>query len=481
MVFWIQTLPVFALVLGAMIFVHELGHFLVAKWLGIRVEIFSLGFGTRLWGFKRGDTDYRLSLVPLGGYVKMAGDNLAEDREGAPDEFLSHSKWHRFLVAIAGPVMNIITALAIPLVASMIHYEIPAYLIEPAVVASTPADSPAGVAGIQTGDHIVKFNGEPVATWRDLSDHVMLNPGQTVKLTVDRNGQPADIPVTLGVSGSGAEKIGSLGAFPNLPGATVVVVKTVVGSRAESAGMQAGDSILAVNGQEIGADVDRLVSIINKNANQELSLSVKRANGEQVELKATPEPDADGLGRLGFQPATGNIPMIVTRLGPTDAVVYSFETNMRFIRLTGTAFSQIFQGNRKVGESLSGPIGIAHIVGQATQQGVGQVFELMGLLSLNLGVFNLLPIPVLDGGLIFMLALEALLGFFGLTLSVGAKEKMLNVGLVLIVLLMGFVIFNDITKYIIPSKSAESPPANTQKAPPPPPEQAPQTPVVPVK
>ena len=139
----IQSLPIFLLVLGAMIFVHELGHFLVAKWLGIRVEVFSLGFGKRLLGFKRGDTDYRLSLLPLGGYVKMAGDNIAEERAGAPDEFLSHSKWDRFLVAVAGPVMNLLTALAIPLVASMIFFEVPAVQAPVTVPGQAPVTTPA--------------------------------------------------------------------------------------------------------------------------------------------------------------------------------------------------------------------------------------------------------------------------------------------------------------------------------------------------
>jgi regulator of sigma E protease len=474
----IRALPIFLLVLGAMIFVHELGHFLVAKWLGIRVEIFSLGFGKRLFGFKRGDTDYRISILPLGGYVKMAGDNIAEDRAGAPDEFLSHPKWHRFLVAVAGPVMNILTAFAIPLVASMIFFQTMEYRTKPPVVAYTTAGSPAASL-LQKDDRILAVNGVEVPTWRDLEDQIMLNPDREVALKVDRAGQTLVLPVTLGSIDAGGEKIGDLGAQADLPGARIVVKAVLLDKPAAAAGMQAGDEIVAINGTPIGPWRESLIKIINDNPGNEVTIRVKRQDGQIADLKAVPYVDHDKngkpIGRLGFEPVPVDIPMITTRLGFVDAAAYSWDTNLRFIRLTGAAFGQIFQGERKFSESLAGPIAIAQIVGQASQQGIGPVFDLMGLLSLNLGIFNLLPIPVLDGGLIFMLALEALLGFFGLQLSMGAKEKMINVGLVMIVLLMGFVIFNDIQRHIIGGKSSDPappPPAQTEPAP---------APVVPIK
>src|SRR5687768_15700134 len=142
----------FAVILGPLIFFHELGHFAVAKWLGIRVEVFSLGFGKRIWGFRRGNTDYRLSALPLGGYVKMAGENIGDERQGAPDEFLSHPKWHRFLVAVAGPVMNIIIALLIPAVMAMVSVKALEYKEQAPVITGTLAGSSAAAAGIQPGD-----------------------------------------------------------------------------------------------------------------------------------------------------------------------------------------------------------------------------------------------------------------------------------------------------------------------------------------
>jgi regulator of sigma E protease len=465
------------LVLGAMIFVHELGHFLVAKWLGIRVEVFSLGFGKRLIGFRRGDTDYRLSLLPLGGYVKMAGDNIGEDRAGAPDEFLSHSKWHRFLVAIAGPAMNILTAFAIPFAASMIYFAVPAYKTEPVVVASVKPESTAAKAGLQPGDRIVEFNGTQVETWRDFEDHVLLSPGQNASLVVERGGQRTNLAAEIETDDIGGEKIGALRIQPELPGVAIQVVRVVDGQPAQAAGMKVGDKIVAVNDAPVGADLAGLIHTINRHPGQPLKVTIER-DGQLSDLTATPALE-DGVGRLGFQPNWTNIPMNTTPLGAVDAAKYSYDTNMRFLRLTGAAFMQIFKGQRSASGVLAGPIGIAEIVGQAAEQGIGPVFELMGLLSLNLGIFNLLPIPVLDGGLIFMLGLEAVLGWFGRSLSLGVKEKMINVGLVLIVLLMGFVIFNDIRKKIV-SSSAESPPPAQQQQPKPA-EPPPVAPAVPVK
>ena len=472
---FIQSLPIFLLVLGAMIFVHELGHILVAKRLGIRVEVFSLGFGKRLIGFRRGATDYRLSLLPLGGYVKMAGDNIGEDRAGAPDEFLSHSKWHRFLVAIAGPAMNILTAFAIPFVASMIYFAVPAYKTEPVVVASVKPESTAAKAGLQPGDRVLEFNGTPIETWRDWEDQVLLSPGQTANLAVDRAGQRTNLAVEIETDDIGGEKIGAVRIQPELPGVVVQVARVVEGQPAQAAGMKVGDKIVAVNDSPVGADISGLIHTINKSAGQPLKVTVER-DGQRLDLTATPALE-DGVGRLGFQPSPTNIPMNTTPLGVIDAAKYSYETNMRFIRLTGAAFAQIFKGQRSASGVLAGPIGIAEIVGQAAEQGIGPVFELMGLLSLNLGIFNLLPIPVLDGGLIFMLALEAVLGWFGRPLSLGVKEKMINVGLVMIVLLMGFVIFNDIRKKILSSSAENPPPAQQQQRPAEPPPAAPAVPV----
>jgi len=436
---------VFVLVLGAMVVIHEFGHFIVAKFFGIRVEVFSVGFGKRLWGVKKGDTDYRVSLIPLGGYVKMAGENLDEQRTGAPDEFMSKPKWQRLCVAVAGPAMNILTALAIPAVMAMMHHEVPAYLDKPAVVRAVESNSPAEKAGLQPGDLIVKVDGRDDPKWRDLEDTIAVNPDQDLPVTVKRDGETRHITLHVGSHAFDQEKIGYSGLKANDERITVRDVAS--GEPAAAAGLKPGDNIIAVNGTRVEQSEYGQIEIIDairKSADKTLSLTVRRDEGT-VDIQATPRLN-DGELRLGFTQTITGREMVNQRLLPVAAVRYSLDENIRIIQLTKTALAQVFVGKRSARDTLTGPVGIAQIVGQAAQEGSGQVIRLTALLSLNLGIFNLLPIPVLDGGLIFMILLESFLGLFGLPLSLRVKERMMQVGLVMLMLLMGFVIFNDISK-----------------------------------
>jgi regulator of sigma E protease len=471
---------VFVLVLGAMIVIHEFGHFIVAKFFGIRVEVFSVGFGKRLWGLKRGDTDYRLSLIPLGGYVKMAGENLDEQVTGAPDEFMSKPKWQRFLVAVAGPAMNIVTALVIPAVMVMIHYETAAYVRQPAVVNAVGYDSAAEKAGLERGDLIVKIDGHENPAWRDVEDVIAISPDQDIPLTIKRGGEIIESKMRVGSRMIEQEKIGEAGLEAYLGPNTRLVTKAVApGSPADSSGFKVGDEIVAINGKPVkmsepppvgdaGPNSDPgalygqadVIREIQNGDGQPVTLTVIR-NGETLNLTATPRID-DGRQRLGFSPLPDQNEVIVSRLGPINALAYSYEMNMRILRLTGTAVKQIFVGQRSARDTFTGPVGIFVLSGQAAEEGAGAVFQLMSILSLNLGIFNLLPIPVLDGGLIFMLGLEALLGLFGLPLTLRIKEKMIQVGFVMLMLLMGFVIYNDISKRI-PSRSAPAPQVEQQR------------------
>ena len=422
------------LVLGAMVVIHEFGHFIVAKFFGIRVDVFSVGFGKRLWGFKKGDTDYRVSLIPLGGYVKMAGENLDEQRTGAPDEFMSKPKWQRLCVAVAGPAMNILTALAIPAVMAMMHHEVPAYLDKPAVVRAVEPNSPAEQAGLQPGDLIVKADGRTDPKWRDLEDTIAVNPDQDLPLTVKRDGEARQITLHVSSRAFDQEKIGYSGLKANDERITVRDIKP-------------GDNIIAVNGNRIEQSeygTMEIIRVIRSNVDKPLTLKVRRGD-ETLDIQATPRMD-DGELRLGFTQTITGREMVNQRLSLVAAVRYSVDENIRIIQLTKTALAQVFVGKRSARDTLTGPVGIAQIVGQAAQEGSGQVIRLMALLSLNLGIFNLLPIPVLDGGLIFMILLESFLGLFGLPLSLRVKERMMQVGLVMLMLLMGFVIFNDISK-----------------------------------
>jgi regulator of sigma E protease len=459
---FLQMAVVFVLVLGAMIVIHEFGHFIVAKLFGIRVEVFSVGFGKRLWGIKKGDTDYRISLVPLGGYVKMAGENLDEKVTGAPDEFMSKPKWQRFLVAVAGPVMNILTALAIPAAMVMIHYQTAAYYSQQPVVNAVAPESAAERAGLERGDVILKIDGNDNPTWRDVEDIIAINPDQDIPLVIKRGDEVKQLTMRVSSRMIEQEKIGDAGLEPYMGPNTKLVVRLVnMGSPADEAGLKVGDQILAVGGvpvrigeppqparggsKAIYSQAD-LIRAIRASGGQPITMTVKRAD-QTLDIKATPKME-DGQYKIGFTPWWDDVDAQTARLGPIAAIKHSFELNMRILRLTKTAIAQIFVGQRSARDTLTGPVGIFVLSGQAAEQGPGAVFQLMQVLSLNLGIFNLLPIPVLDGGLIFMLGLEAVLGLFGLPLTLRIKEKMMQVGFVILMLLMGFVIFNDISKRI---------------------------------
>jgi regulator of sigma E protease len=458
---YLQTGIVFVLVLGSMVVIHEFGHFIVAKFFGIRVDVFSVGFGKRLLGFKRGDTDYRLSLIPLGGYVKMAGENLDEAITGAPDEFMSKPKWQRFCVAVAGPVMNILTALAIPAAVAMFHHEIPAYLYQPALVKAVEPNSPAAQVGIKPDDVIVQIGDQQNPTWRDVEDYVFVRPEQTIPVTVKRDGELKQVKVPVTTRMVEDEKLGFAGFKPI---DTMILVDSVTeGEPAAEAGLKPKDRIIGVNGKEVEQNrygTEEIIKTIQGSKDQPVTLNIKR-DGVPLDIKATPRMN-NGAYRLGFTQTMSGVEMIVTKLGPIDAFNHALDTNWRIIKLTKTAIAQIFSGDRSARDTLTGPVGIMKLSGQAAQEGTTTVLQLMAVLSLNLGIFNLLPIPVLDGGLIFMLLLEALLGFFGLPLTLRVKEKMMQVGMVMLMLLMGFVIFNDISK-MIPGKKAPAPQIEQQK------------------
>jgi regulator of sigma E protease len=452
--FFVNIIIPFVIVLGVMIVIHEFGHFIVAKFFGIRVDVFSVGFGKRLWGVKKGDTDYRVSLIPLGGYVKMAGENLDEQRTGAPYEFMSKPKWQRLCVAVAGPAMNILTALSIPAAMAMIHHEVPAYVDKPAVVQGVERDSPAEASGLQPGDLIQRIDGIDNPTWQDALDYIAVNPDQDAPLTVKRDSVTRQVTMHLIARPLDQEKIGYSGLRPAEERITVASVAP--GSPAAEAGLKPGDNIVSVNGvpiEQSGFGSQEVIRQIRSSADRPLTLAINRGDAT-VDVTATPRMDQGEL-RLGFTQGI-TVEMVNQRLSLPGAVKESIAENIRIIQLTKTALAQVFVGRRSARDTFTGPVGIAQIVGQAAQEGWEQVFRLTAILSLNLGVFNLLPIPVLDGGLIFMLALEAVLGVFGLPLSLRIKERMMQVGLVMLMLLMGFVIFNDISKRF-PGRSASPP------------------------
>jgi regulator of sigma E protease len=343
---------------------------------------------------------------------------------------------------------------------AMIHHEVPAYLDKPALVRAIEPNSPAERAGLQAGDLIAKVDGHTEPTWRDLEDTIAVNPDQDLPLTIKRDGDTKQVTLHVGSRTFDQEKIGFSGLKAN--DERIAVREVTSGEPADIAGLKPGDNIVAVNGTRVEQSEYGQIEIINtirQSVDKPLTLTVRRGDST-VDVQATPRMN-DGELRLGFTQTITGREMVNQKLSLFAALRYSVDENIRIIQLTRTALAQVFVGKRSARTTLTGPVGIAQIVGQAAQEGPSQVFRLTALLSLNLGIFNLLPIPVLDGGLIFMLFLESFLGLFGLPLSLRIKERMMQVGLVMLMLLMGFVIFNDISKsWLRSSPSPVEQPAN---------------------
>ena len=447
----------FIFILGSAVVLHEFGHFLVAKLFRIRVETFSVGFGPRLFGKRWGDTDYRVSAIPLGGYVKLGGDESNAPIEGSgaqdipPEQMFNlRPRWQRIAVALAGPVMNVLTALAIPFAAAMM-YGVPA---TPApVVYDMQRGGAAEKAGMQIGDRIVAFNGTRNPSWDSINEDALLSPGHALPIVVERNGQ--EVPLTF-VPTSHVENgdvAGSLDFLPDYGGLPVVVGDVGAGSPAAETGLQEGDRLLTVGNENVRSSA-QVIEYIRSHDDQVVPITVQR-NGQTVQLN-TPKRRIDG-GRLGFG-VKERVPM--EKAGLASAAYYAYDTNLQILRLTGKALGQVFTGKRSVRNTLSGPIGIYQAAQKSVESlGWDGVFGMLGFLSLNLGIFNLLPIPVLDGGAIFLLLLEGLLALGGLTISTAVRDRIQQVGFVMVLLLMVFVITNDVIKTFGGSRQQEKPPA----------------------
>lgn len=440
----LNTVIPFVVLLCVLVVIHEFGHFIVAKMLGIGVEVFSVGFGKRLWGFKIGDTDYRLSLIPLGGYVRFRGENLEmlQGKSDAPvDEFNSQPKWKRFLVALAGPAFNIAFALAIPTIAILIGFKVGADQMQQPVVGFVAKNSPAEKAGLLPGDKILTFEDLKKPTWEDLRLEIQVRPEEQIPMTVDRNGQILHLTLTPAVREIERNKIGEAGFQSLIPIKEIGVNSVEPGKPAALAGLQANDKIIEIGGQPVSS-WHQFKNALNESNGQPVALKIARGN-QTLDLQATPI-QVDGEYRLGI--ATSIRTELVTQKASSvvEALQYGWAYNWRILRVTGIAFRQIFAGDRSVRESVSGPIGMARETGRVVEsEGWTGLIPWAAMISLNLGVFNLLPIPVLDGGMIVTIFLEALMGLVGLTMSLRLRERIQSVGMVIILALMVFVFGND--------------------------------------
>jgi regulator of sigma E protease len=421
-------------VLGFMILIHEFGHFAVAKLLGVRVEQFAIGFGTRLVGFRRGETDYRINAIPLGGYVKMSGENPMDERSDDPREFMNHSRWHRFLIAIAGPVMNILLAIVLLTTIYMVHYEYAAVDDEPTVIGWVFKDSAAAKAGFQVGDRITRVEDEENPNWKQVEMKAALNPGQPLDVVVDRNGQ--SIEKTIVPEAEGLDRIGYAGWAPKEN--AVIITDLQPDMPAEKAGLKEGDQILALDGKPLPA-LAAMVESLEVTKDKPITLTVLR-NGQQQTFTVRPVP-ADKRYRIGI----GSLQTKVKTLPFVEALQLSLHENRQNALLILELVKKMLQHKMSV-QSIEGPIRIGQAAGEAARsKGWTPLMGLTAAISLNLGIFNLLPIPILDGGVILFLLIE---GLMRRDISMNIKERVYQFAFVFLVLFAVMVIYNDLKKTI---------------------------------
>ena len=428
-----------ALVLGVIVLVHESGHFFAAKLFGVRVETFSLGFGRRLVGWKRGETDYRISLLPLGGYVKMSGENPMDGPTGDPREFMSKPRWQRFIIVLAGPVMN--GVLAVGLLIPMYMHAFPrhTFLDHAAVVAAVRAHTPAAQAGLEPGDRILAAGRESDPTWDRFLNEAAISVNRPLPLTVLRQGKILHLQMIPRAVGAANEL--RLGLTPRQP---ILIAQVTPGSPAAAAGLRPGDSIVALNGHSLYMR-QSMIQQVQGSHGRPVSLTIVR-DGARKQMEITPRRmSLDGQPphwMIGVALSDG---VTFERLPFLQALSASLADNRRNATLILVLLKKLVSGQASP-TVLSSPIGIAAVAGQAARQPTWYpLLELTAMISLNLGLLNLLPIPVLDGGLILFLIIESVMRH---DLSLKLKERVYQAGFEFLILLMTFVVYNDIARTV---------------------------------
>ncbi|HKI04991.1 MAG TPA: RIP metalloprotease RseP [Thermoanaerobaculia bacterium] len=419
----------FGFALGVIIVVHEAGHLMMAKAFGVRVLTFSVGFGRRIWGFRRGETEYRLSLVPLGGYVRLGGENPDEVSDD-PREFLNKPRWQRILVYLAGPAMNVILAVVLFAALFMVGIEVMNLPDSPPLIGGVEAGSSAAQAGLRRGDLILRVKGEPVDDWQDVVLTLMGSPEKPVPLSVRRDGQVVEASVT-------PRRVPKyeMGDFAGLlPSFRPQIIQVIAGQPAEAAGFRPGDEVRAVDGRPV-VDSQAFVDAIAKRPGQRIDVQVVR-DGKPLLLAVTPK-NVGGAGKIGVQIG------FFQRYGPAKAFVESVRYNIQTVRDTFKILGKIFSRELSPKGALAGPIEIAAQSGAAARSGFKYLLHLMGFISISIAIMNLMPIPILDGGQIFILMVE---GVIRRDLSLRLKEVISQVGFVMILLLMFVVIWFDLMK-----------------------------------
>jgi regulator of sigma E protease len=440
------------LVLGLMVLVHEFGHFAVAKWCGVRVETFAIGFGKRVVGFRRGGTDYQINALPLGGYVKMAGEIPGEETSSDPGDLNNRPRWQRMLIAVAGPAANFLLAFVLMAGAFMFHHEVNENFSGPAVTDYISPSTIVAKTGIHSGDIIVRFDDIENPDWDDILNRTNLKLNQTVPFSFVHDGQRTNTTLFLVFKGSSykfsMDSAFAMGLVPKMQNTPIKVETPTSGGPSDRAGLKPGDQIVSIDGLTVRS-VEALLAYLQDQKGKPAVLSLLR-NGQSMTLVIRPEISDSGDGtqayHLGFRAFPP--PSRVEQLPFPKALSASWDFNKKNSVQVVDVLKGMFERQISV-KQLQGPIGIGQAVHDAAEAGWMPLVGTMAVISVNLGMFNLLPFPILDGGMIFLLLIESL---FRRDLPMAVKERIYQVAFVCIVLFAAMVIFNDITKLPIFAK-----------------------------
>lgn len=444
MTFVLVSLVSVSVVLGVLVLVHELGHFVVAKLCGVRVETFSIGFGTRLFGFQHGGTDYCVRLLPLGGYVKMAGESPVEKASGDPNEYASHPRWQRILIACAGPAANFLLAFILMTVIYIGYHEVENFISAPATVDYVQPKSEAAAAGLRKGDRIVRFDNVANPTWQQILLRSELNLNHSVSLVVENDGETRNLTLPLkSPADPDSFDLSNVGITPVEQSGPLKVEDVAPGMAGARAGLKEGDEILSVDGVKLHSVIS-IVLYLQQNGGQPVTLAILR-DGKPMTLTVTPEkatgPNGQRVYQIGF--AAEPPPSHRERLSLAQAVKQSVKDNIKESTLIVVVLHRIVTDQTST-RTLMGPVGIARATGHIVAlPGWAPLINETAVLSVNLGIVNLVPIPILDGGVILFLIIESIMQR---DLNEKFKERIYQGAFVFLVLLMVFIIFSDLSK-----------------------------------